>query len=340
MLIILKAYWVLLLFPLPWLVRWLAPATRTQGGGGLLRVPFYAQVDEAAGRKLLRPRRIHPAKRLLFWLVWSLLIIAAAQPLHVGEPVSINPKARDLMLAVDISDSMKMQDMRVKGEPVDRLTAIKHVVDDFVTRREGDRMGLILFGTRAYVQTPLTFDRSALRTLLQEAQIGMAGPSTAIGDAIGLAIKRSQDHPENSRVLILLTDGANTSGTVAPLQAAQLAAQKNLRIHTIGFGAEEMTDGGIFGTGFMRRTFNPSVDLDEKTLKGIADATGGEYFRARNVDELTRIYQVLDRLEPLEVSPETYRPLRNLFHFPLGLAFLIVLGLVGHTLWQSSREAR
>lgn len=320
MLIILKWYWVLLLLPLPWLVRWLMPPART-GAGAFVRVPFYEAVYIAAGKQHRSTQRHTPGTRLLFLLIWLLLILAAAQPQHVGDPVSINPKARDLMMAVDTSESMEMQDMRLHGEPVDRLTAIKAVVEEFVNRRKNDRVGLILFGDQAYLQTPLTFDRKTLQVLLNEAQIGFAGKRTAIGDAIGLALKRLKDHKEGSKVLILLTDGANTAGAVTPLQAAELAAKQGMKIYTIGVGAEELRMPGVFGFG--SRVINPSADLDETTMKKIAQLTGAQYFRARNTDELRRIYQMLDKLEPIETDAETYRPIRNLFHYPLGLAFAL-----------------
>lgn len=320
MLIILKWYWVLFLFPLPWLFKWLLPVAQS-GSSGLLRVPFFDSVQASAGRKQRSTQRFSKGYRLLLLLIWSLLIFAIAQPQHVGDPVSINPKARDLMIAVDTSRSMEMQDMRLHGEPVDRLTAIKAVVDEFVNRRENDRVGLILFGTQAYLQTPLTFDRRTLQVLLNEAQIGIAGDHTAIGDAVGLALKRLKDHPASSKVLVLLTDGANTAGAVSPVQAAELAARQNMKIYTIGVGADELKMPGLFGFG--SRIINPSADLDEPTMKKIAQLTGGQYFRARNTDELRRIYQLLDKLEPIESNPETYRPIRNLFHYPLGIAFLL-----------------
>ncbi len=320
MLIILKWYWVLFLLPLPWLVYRLAPAARTNAGA-FLRVPFYDDIYSSAGKKHRSSRRHTRGMRLLFLLIWVCLILAVAQPQHVGDPVSVNPKARDLMIAVDTSESMKMQDMRLQGDPVDRLTAIKSVVDEFVTRRKNDRVGLILFGDQAYLQTPLTFDRNTLKILLNEAQIGFAGKRTAIGDAIGLALKRLQGHAKGSKVLILLTDGANTAGTVSPLQAAELAAKQGMKIYTIGVGADEIRMPGLLGFG--SRVINPSADLDEPTMKKIAQLTGAQYFRARNTDELRRIYRLLDQLEPVESDPETYRPIRNLFHYPLGLAFIL-----------------
>jgi Ca-activated chloride channel family protein len=219
---------------------------------------------------------------------------------------------------------MEVQDFILNKRPVDRLTAIKWVASDFINRRVGDRLGLILFGTQAYLQTPLTFDRKTVMTLLDESAIGLAGDNTAIGDAIGLAIKRLKNQPANSRVLILLTDGANTAGEVSPLKAAELAAANHLKIYTIGVGADEMIVRSFFGS----RKVNPSADLDENALVKIAESTGGRYFRARNTDELNNIYMLLDQLEPVEKDKQFFRPRTDLFYWPLALA-LALAGLIG-----------
>jgi Ca-activated chloride channel family protein len=224
-----------------------------------------------------------------------------------------------MMLAVDLSFSMQEEDFELQGQWVDRLSATKAVAQEFIMRRKGDRIGLILFGENAYLQTPLTFDRETVRTLLLESQIGLAGRATAIGDAIGLALKRLRDQDDSNRVLILLTDGANTAGEIEPIQAAELAAQNGLTIYTIGIGADEMLVRSLFGT----RRVNPSADLDESTLRGIAQMTGGQYFRARDTGELEKIYQLLDALEPIEQDPETFRPVAALFQWPLGAALIL-----------------
>lgn len=321
--IVLEHWWVLLLIPLPWMMRAILPKAE-QSQSALLRAPFFEDVSELAGKRHSTLIRRSFRWRLLMLFLWLCLIAAAANPQFVGKPVTIHSEARDLMLAVDISASMdEFHDMRVKGEQVDRLTAVKSVLETFIERRKTDRLGLILFGSQAYLQTPLTFDHQTLHQLLKEAQIGIAGPRTAIGDAIGLALKRLKDRPSDSKVLILLTDGANTAGEISPVQAAQLAAQKGLKIYTVGVGADEMVLPGIFGSRFGRRAINPSADLDEKTLEEIAELTGGNYFRAKNTDELRRIYEMLDELEPAEAQPEVFRPISSLFHWPLGLAFLI-----------------
>jgi len=259
----------------------------------------------------------------LFWLAvlaWCLLIAAATRPQWLGEPIEQAISGRDLMLAVDVSGSMDVQDFVIDDYRVDRLTAVKKVASEFIARRVGDRIGLILFGTTPYLQAPLTFDRQTVIRLLNEAFIGITDddPATSIGDAIGLAVKKLKNHPADSRVLILLTDGANTAGEVDPLQAAELAAQFKLKIYTIGIGADEMIVRDFFGA----RRVNPSRDLDEKTLKAIAAKTGGRYFRARDSQEMEQIYHILDQLEPVETDQVYFRPRSELFYWPLSLALL------------------
>lgn len=322
MLITLSMLWPLLFLPLPWILRILLPPAASTDTG-LLRVPFFDAIDELAHRR--ERNRSSRSWRLRFALfcIWVSLVIAACGPTYIGDPITVHDKARDLMFAVDVSGSMQMTDLTLRGEQVDRLTVIKDVLNEFIDRRNGDRMGLILFGSQAYLQTPLTFDRPTLKQLLYEAQIGIAGPNTAIGDAIGLALKRLKDRPNESKVLILLTDGANTAGEISPIQAAQLAKAKGLKIYTIGVGADEMVMPGLLGTRLGARRINPSADLDAETLTAIAETTGGRYFRAKSTDGLRQIYQLLDKLEPIESDPETFRPIRSLFYYPLGLALAL-----------------
>lgn len=318
--------WIFLVLPLPLLVYWLAPPRSRQEAA--LRVPFFQQLAGLQQAGSIRPTR-HWLQRLVLGLIWVLCVVAAARPQWVGDPVQLPATGRDLLLAVDISGSMETPDMVVQNRNLQRIDVVKFVVSDFVKRRESDRLGLILFGSNAYLQTPLTFDRITVQTLLQEAQIGFAGQQTAIGDAIGLAIKRLRGRPESSRVLILLSDGANTSGEVDPRQAADLAKLADVKIYTIGLGADEMIQQTMFG----RRKINPSADLDEDTMRYIAEQTGGQYFRARSPEELVRIYAELDRLEPIEQDEQVFRPIDALFHWPLGaallLSFLLALGRVG-----------
>ena len=228
------------------------------------------------------------------------------------------------MLAVDISGSMATQDMEVNGEFLDRLTIVKAVVGQFAQARVGDRVGLILFGTNAYLQAPLTFDLKSVNRLLVEAPVGIAGGKTAIGDAIGLAVKRLRKRPQEDKVLILLTDGANNVGEVEPAKAAELAARDGITIYTIGVGADEMRLPSIF-RALGNRVTNPSADLDESTLKNIAQVTSGQYFRARDPQTLMQIYDIIDELEPVDQEAETYRPIQALYYWPLGLGLLCLL---------------
>ena len=311
--------WAFALLPLPLLMRFLLPATATTQDAALY-VPFldHFQAGQTHGKWEQQSR---------FWLIilaaltWICLVVASSRPQWLGDPIDIPTSGRDLMLAVDLSGSMQMEDFEINGRQVNRLYATKYVVDDFILQRKGDRLGLILFGEQAYLQTPLTFDLITVQTLLREAVIGIAGDATAIGDAIGLAIKRLKDKDKDSRVLILLTDGQNTAGEVEPLKAAQLAAEQELKIYTIGIGADEILQRSFFGT----RRINPSAELDEKTLTAIAEITGGRYFRARDTQELQHIYQLLDELEPTEQEQHSFRPVHALYHWPLGLGFVLML---------------
>ena len=309
--------WIAALLPLPIIIRYLLQPVETVNEAAL-RVPFLNEFNSQVNTE----HHVDVQHRL-FWLAliaWCLLIGAAMRPQWLGDFIDIPVSGRDLMMAVDLSGSMEEEDFVIKDKRVNRLTATKYVAGQFVERRIGDRLGLILFGERAYLQTPLTFDRVTVKTLLYESAIGLAGNSTAIGDAIGLAVKRLREQEEQSRVLILLTDGANTSGEVEPLAAADLAAREGLKIYTIGIGADEMIVRSFFGA----RTVNPSAELDEKTLNAIADKTGGRYFRARDTEQLEKIYEILDELEPIEKDVQRFRPQTALFYWPLAIALLLL----------------
>lgn len=307
--------WLAALAPLPWVLRRILPESSSQQIQAL-RVPWYGAVA-GSGRAWLR----RPLLAAVAALVWGLLILSAMRPQWVGEANELPVTGRDLLLAVDVSGSMDTQDMLLGQAVVNRLTAVKQVAGEFIQRRRGDRVGLILFGSRAYLQTPLTFDTQTTALLLAESEIGLAGRETAIGDAIGLAVKRLRDDAAADRVLILLTDGANTSGEVQPLQAAEFAAREGLTIYTVGVGADEMVVQDFFGS----RLVNPSADLDEGTLTDIAGRTGGRYFRARDTAALTNIYEILDELEPVESDIERVRPVDELFFWPLGLAYVLAI---------------
>ncbi|MBK1885560.1 vWA domain-containing protein [Marinobacter sp. DY40_1A1] len=312
--------WVLLLILVPLLLQWKKPATHTVDapvfpvGHWLSELPGVTRQGNGAPRW----------QTLVLFLAWALLVLALARPQHVGEQVQMPVSGRDLMLVVDISPSMEEQDMIIQGRSINRLQAVKRVLNDFIARREGDRLGLILFGTEPYVQAPLTFDLETLETLLQESGIGMAGRATAIGDAVGLATKRLRERPQQQRVVVLLTDGANTAGQITPDKATEIAAAAGVRLYTIGIGAESMIRRGLLGS----RRVNPSRDLDEDLLTRMAQQTGGEYFRARSLPELELIYETINQLEPIELDGKTYRPVTDLFFWPAGMAVVLWLGLL------------
>lgn len=309
--------WVLVLLPLPWLLRMLLPGA-TNANEAALRVPYLKDfVLQTASSETTRHSSMRRWPLFIYTLAWASLLIAAARPQWIGDAIELPVSGRDLMLAIDLSGSMD-QSFNNNFRSVTKLEATKVVAGDFIEKRVGDRIGLILFGDQAYVQAPLTFDRATVRTLLAESFIGLAGKATAIGDAIGLAVKRleSTDNAEKTdRVLILLTDGVNSAGEITPEKAAELAAKKGMKIYTIGVGNQY------------------TRELNETTLKTVADTTGGRYFRAHNIEELAQIYQLLDELEPVERDTQSYRPTWSLFYWPLAVAMALA-SMLGLARWR------
>lgn len=300
--------------PLPILAYLLLPRANN-GQQRALRVPDLLPYQSMQTGAAATSRGIISA--ILLGLMWFALISAAARPQTFGEPQGVPITGRDLMLCIDISGSMNENDLYSGNSRATRMSVVKYVARDFVSRRVGDRIGLIMFGTKAYVQSPLTHDHETVQHFLDEARVGLAGRSTAIGDAIGLGVKRLRDRPAESRVLVLLTDGENSEGAVDPIEAAELAADNDIRVHTIGVGSD--TSGGLLGRALNMR----NSELDEKTLQSIASITGGQYFRARDQQELERIYRAIDKLEPTQMDDVDFRPLRELFAWPLGLALFL-----------------
>ena len=314
--------WLALLWPLPLLIRRFAKA----------RAPQFSQ--------LWLPHLPPPSKQtlshrgalwplLLALLIWTSAVIAMMRPQWLGEPLPIQNQAREMMIAVDLSVSMEIADMAIAGNQVDRLTMVKHVLNDFIARRSGDRLGLILFADTAYVQAPMTYDRRTVQQLLDEAVLRLIGERTAIGDAIALSVKRFREREQSNNILVLLTDGQNTAGSVSPEQALELAKFYGVKIYAIGVGADEIVVDCFFG----RRRVNPSRDLDEDMLRSLAEQTGGQYFRARSTEELEQIYQTLDQYEPVAGEQQLLRPQRSLFHWPAGFAVALAL------LWLLLRQA-
>jgi len=313
--------WMLLLLPLPWLLSRLLPASRPQGAA--LFLPFAANV---AGEPAVAARSNPRLRLLLLALVWLLLVAAAMRPQWLGETQPVPTEGRRLLLAVDVSRSMAAEDM---AGGYNRLQVVQAVAGQFIEGRKGDQVGLILFATQPYLQAPLTSDLDTASRFLQQAMIGMAGTNTAIGDAIGLAIKRLRDNPaaggEGDTVLVLLTDGSNNAGAMPPLNAAKLAADAGLKVYTIGVGAQ--SGGGLFGLA------RGNSDLDENTLRHIAQITGGEYFRATDANALQDVYARIDELEPATGRDQWYRPSTEWFIWPLALALLLSLPAV---LWRTA----
>lgn len=304
--------WMALLLPLPWLLYRLRPPA--EPGGATLFVPMAAE---------LAPRRVatrgSQLGRYLFALVWVLLVLAAMRPQWLGPPVPLPTTGRRMMLAVDVSGSMATEDM-ANGES--RLQVVQQVAGNFIDGRKGDRVGLILFGTRPYLQAPLSPDLATVHRFLDEAVVGVAGTQTAIGDAIGLAIKRLRAEDDvtdaaHRTLLVLLTDGQNDAGVMPPLEAARIAAQQGLRIYTIGVGS---AGGGLFGLG-------GNSDLDEDALRAIAQATGGKYFRATDAAALQGVYDEIDRLEPTAGEQQWLRTTDEWFVWPLALALALSVPL-------------
>jgi Ca-activated chloride channel family protein len=309
--------YVFILLPVSWMLQTFFPV-KTKKNEAMLRVPFLARI-EALQLTSNSELTLHNNLRSIFALfAWLFLILACANPQWLGNPLPVPQDGRNIMLAVDLSPSMSIPDLQRNNNPVDRLQVVKQVAANFIDKRHGDKLGLILFGSKAYLQTPLTFDRTTVRSMLDDATIGLAGDHTAIGDAIGLAVKKFHSENIKSRILVLLTDGANNSGDIDPTDAAGLAKDGHIKIYTVGIGASEMIVSGIMGP----QLINPSADLDEPLLKKIASMTEGQYFRAEDEKSLLKILDAINKLEPVSSDDVTARPITALFYWPLTAALL------------------
>jgi Ca-activated chloride channel homolog len=309
--------WLFALLPLPWLAARVLPAARLPASAAL-RLPFILNGVEAADSAAAPV----PRWRSVFAMsVWLLLLTSAARPQWVGDAQALPRTGRDLLLAVDASGSMSTEDMSIGGRAVSRYGAVKAIAGDFIRRRVGDRIGLIVFGSQAYLLTPLTFDRDTVLKQLEESVVGLPGRETAIGDAVGLAVKRLRERPQDQRVLILLTDGVNDAGELDPRKSIELAVAEHVKIYTIGIGAEAMRVDNFFGS----QVVNPSADLDARLLTEMAQKTGGRFYRARDTSELAQIYREIDKLEPASDAQQLYRPVDEIFYWPLSCALLIAL---------------
>ncbi|MBD1573565.1 VWA domain-containing protein [Vibrio sp. S17_S38] len=302
-------WWILFALPLPLIIYFFAPAHQSRTTITLPTLPEQGAV----------PKTQNLILKILSVLIWISLVIAAARPVWYGEPIEFQPKHRDMMLVVDLSGSMAQEDMNTPDGYINRLSAVKQVLNHFITERKGDRLGLVLFADHAYLQTPLTLDRKTVQQQLNRAQLNMIGTQTAIGEGIGIATKTFIKSEAKQRVMVLLSDGGNTAGVIEPLDAAKIAKENNAIIYTVGIGAGEVKVKGFFGT----QTVNTSQDLDEKTLTEIANMTGGQYFRARDKDQLDKIYQTINKLQPVTNATQTWRPQSEWFTYPLALALIL-----------------
>jgi len=306
--------WLFLALPLPWLLRHvLRPVKPAQALN--LPQPGIALVQASLTRAPF-------AATALLALAWVCLVVAAARPQHLGPPEPQRRSGRATMLAVDLSGSMSLDDMQLAGRSVTRFAAVEAIAGDFIDRRAGDELGLILFGSQAYLVTPLTYDLDAVRAQLHGAVVGLPGRETAIGDALAVAVKRLAEMPEQARVVVLLTDGVNNAGSIAPREAARAAKAAGVRVYTIGIGANAMRVPDFFGS----RVVNPSADLDVGMLTDIANETGGRFFRATDTDQLAQAYRAIDALEPVPQEGAALRPRFELFRWPLLIA-LVLFGL-------------
>ena len=317
--------WALLALPLPLLAWWLLPPQRERVSA--LRIPFFEQIVAAAGSEaragavVMRRRWL---QMVMAVIVWSLLILGLAKPEWVGEPIVRTEAARDIMLAIDLSGSMDYRDFPGEdGEPVTRFDAVQRVVDRFVAARESDRIGLIVFGTKAYLQLPFTRDLDTARALVELMEVGMAGPQTALGDSIGLAIRSFESSEVDDRLLILLTDGNDTASTMTPINAADIAKLNGVAIYTIGIG-------NVQATGEDR--------VDFEVLDAIAIRTGGEFFNAEDEAALDAVYRRIDATAAAEVRTQSWRPRESLVHWPAGIAMLLALFAYAALLLGSRRK--
>ncbi len=306
--------WLLTLIPLPLLVYWLPKKQQSRASAALIVPELFS-----CAKVNTQTQDNKKAPLITLSLCWLLAVLALSQPQWLGDAVDIPTQGREMMIAVDLSGSMQIEDMSLRGSTVNRLDMLKEVLGNFIERRVGDRLGLILFADDAYMQTPMTFDRKTVKQMLDESVLGLVGRKTAIGDAIALAVKRFDAKQKSNKVLLLLTDGQNTAGKISPEQALELAIAKDITIYSIGIGADVMLQQSLFGT----RRINPSSELDEQTLTQLAEKTGGQYFRAKDSQGMSQIYQLLDALEPIEQDQQQMRPLTALFYWPLALAILL-----------------
>lgn len=316
-----QAAWLLLL---PLVVYFMFPAIKKTYGDAL-KVPFLSdikQIQSVSGKGIsFKPAVFSAIKIFLLALVWVLMVLALCRPQWVGKPIPVKNEGREILLVVDISNSMSEEDFQYKNKMYSRLTAVKNVIDNFIDKRTSDRIGLVLFGTQAYLQAPLTYDKQSVKEILWNADAGMAGNSTSIGDAVGVALKNlaeSEGKPEN-KVIILLTDGENNDGSLSLPQAIALAKEEGVKIYTIGAGSDsENFFGGLF-------SIPVNTGLDEESLQALAEETKGNYFRAKDVSSLFQIYNEIDKLEPMTSEGRYVQEVKELYPYAAAMALILFM---------------
>lgn len=305
--------WIFWLLPLPLLIYWIFPALRMKSAS--LSMPNFKKIEEYTG---VKPRKSALVKKrnllnwLGLWVIWILILCTLASPQIVEEPELKVKTSRNFLVLADLSFSMAETDWVIDGKRSRRWDAVKNVMHDFIGKREGDRMGLIFFGSSAYVQAPFTSDLNTVNQLLDEADVGMAGQMTNIGKAIVKGIEMFEQDTIKTKVMLLLTDGVDAGTDILPLDAADLAVKDSIQIYTIGIGDPA-------GRG---------SDLDENTLMEISDMTNASYFRAMDAERLDQIYEELDALEPIEYEEEEFKPTTLLYYYPLGAALIVTISMI------------
>lgn len=313
---------------LPVLIRYLTPAIKGLHGDAL-RVPFIRDLQKISVKSggiwgTIASNKTSSGRLFLLYLIYGLLVIAVARPQWIGEPIRTRSQARDILLVMDISNSMLQPDFAIGGRQINRLSAVKKVAADFIQKRRDDRMGLILFGTRAYLQAPVTYDKRSIQEILWNMDAGMAGDSTSIGDAVGLALKTLKDSPnKDEKIIILLTDGENNDGSLSMAEAINLAKNEKAKIYTIGVGSENSFVQSFFGL----RIGGTNQVLDEASLKKLAQETKGNYFRAKDTETLQKIYNIIDKMEPTDNNEQFVIETKELFYLPL-IAALVLAGIL------------
>ena len=315
----------LLLIVLPFVIYFLLPPIKSSLSGAL-RVPFIDDLEKIRNKS--RNSAIFGAKEklkislkfLYLFAIWVALVVALARPQYLGEPHRLKNQNRDIMLVVDISPSMQ-EAISISNNRIDRLTAVKYVISDFIEKRKNDRIGLILFGTRAYLQSPLTYDKNAIKNILQNTDAGMAGSSTSIGDALGVALKNLKDYEHNTnKVIVLLSDGISNDGYLSMTKAIELAEKEKIKVYTIGIQGKDSFMSSIF------RGHNSNID--EKSLNELSKKTNAKYFKATDFSSLENIYNEIDKLEPQNTEENVIQETEDLFYIPVLLALILSILLV------------